>query len=84
MNIGKTVKQLRLETGITQKQLADKTGLSGEYISMLENGHKSPTIKTIIKIAESFNTPAFVIVALSEENLKKHDLEKFFKRISDM
>lgn len=37
------LKQLRLKNRLTQKQVADKVGVTTEYISQLERGIKNPS-----------------------------------------
>ena len=39
----------RQETGLTQKELSEKTGITQGDISKLENGNANPSIKTSIK-----------------------------------
>ena len=41
----------RLESHMTQKELADKTGIRQSNISRIENGSSSPTIETLARIA---------------------------------
>ena len=41
----------RKQTGLTQKQLADKTGIAQSDISKFENGGGNPSIKTLQRLA---------------------------------
>lgn len=41
----------RLACNMTQKELAEKTGIRQSNISRIENGSASPTINTLTKIA---------------------------------
>ena len=41
----------RQETGLTQKELSEKTGITQGDISKLENGNANPSIKTLKRIA---------------------------------
>ena len=41
----------RLACNMTQKELADKTGIRQSNISRIENGSASPTIDTLARIA---------------------------------
>ncbi|MCD8133479.1 MAG: helix-turn-helix domain-containing protein [Clostridiales bacterium] len=41
----------RRETGMTQKQLAEKTGISQSDISKFESGSGNPSIKTMRRLA---------------------------------
>lgn len=47
----KKIRELRLAKKLTQEQLAEAVELSVGYISSLENGKKSPSIKRLEKIA---------------------------------
>ena len=47
------VRQLRLQTCITQQELADTAGTSQSTIAAYEAGTKSPTLRTIEKLANS-------------------------------
>lgn len=51
--IGKNVKKFRLKKGLTQGQLADYCDLEKQHISRLELGGTSPTLKTLIKVANA-------------------------------
>lgn len=42
----------RKEKGITQKQLAEKCGISQADISRLESGNANPSIRTLQRIAD--------------------------------
>lgn len=41
----------RIESHMTQKQLAEKTGIRQSNISRIENGTSSPTVETLARIA---------------------------------
>ena len=41
----------RIENNMTQKQLAEKTGIRQSNISRIENGSSSPTVETLARIA---------------------------------
>lgn len=42
----------RKQSGITQKQLAERTGIAQGDISKLENGSANPSIKTLQRLAD--------------------------------
>ena len=48
--IGKRIKELRQNNGITQKQLADKIGVVQSAVSQWETGTNEPTASLIIKL----------------------------------
>ncbi len=43
--------EARIETGMTQKELAEKTGIRQSNISRIESGACSPTVDTLSRIA---------------------------------
>ncbi len=55
LHLGQRVKYLRRLSNLTQAQLAEKTNLSVNYISEIETGITSPTLKTLLKIAPELN-----------------------------
>ena len=48
MEIGKKIKNLRLEKGLTQEELGERTDLSKGYISQLERDLSSPSMDTFL------------------------------------
>ena len=63
MSIGNVIKEYRASHDMTMQELADKSGLSKGYISMLEKGiHPQngkeivPSIETVQKLAKAMNT----------------------------
>ena len=52
----KRLKELRKEKGWSQQKLAEKTGLSFNAITKIEQGlAKHPTLKTLLRLADVFN-----------------------------
>lgn len=49
--VGTNTARIRREKGLTQEALAEKSGLSQQYISGLENGLRNPTIVTLYELA---------------------------------
>ena len=55
VNIGKNIKEKRLEQGITQSKLAKLIGVTHAAISFWENGVNIPNVLDCWKIADVFN-----------------------------
>jgi transcriptional regulator with XRE-family HTH domain len=51
--VGRNAARLRKEAGLTQEQLAEKCGLSQQYLSGLEQGRRNPTIVTLYELANA-------------------------------
>jgi DNA-binding XRE family transcriptional regulator len=49
------IKTVRIESGLTQEKLAEKSGVPIRTISNIENGKRNPTVDTLFKIASAMN-----------------------------
>jgi transcriptional regulator with XRE-family HTH domain len=47
------IRKLRGQKGISQMELAVKSGMSQSFLASLEKGKKSPSVLTILKIADA-------------------------------
>ena len=56
MDIGLSLRQLRLQRGLTQEELADRCELSKGFISQVERNLASPSIATLIDMLECLGT----------------------------
>lgn len=56
MNIGTNLKILRIARDISQKELAEQVGITHNYLSMIENNSKTPSLTLLEKIAKNLNT----------------------------
>jgi transcriptional regulator with XRE-family HTH domain len=54
---GFILRKIRLKRALSQQELADKSGYHRTYIGLLEGGHKSPSLRTIINIAATLKVP---------------------------
>ena len=52
---GQAVRKIRLERGISQEELADRSGLHRTYISDIELGKRNLSLENIERIAISLN-----------------------------
>lgn len=55
MALGERIRQLRKETGWSQAQLGEHIGTDSQRVSRYETGRISPSVATLILIAEAFN-----------------------------
>jgi transcriptional regulator with XRE-family HTH domain len=49
---GTILKQMRISSGLTQKQLAENLGISPQTLSGYETGYGEPNFSTVLKIAQ--------------------------------
>ncbi len=57
MNIGETIRNFRLQKGLSQGDIEKRTGLLRCYLSRVENGHTIPSLDTLAKIATAMDLP---------------------------
>lgn len=59
--LGKQIKQLREKSGLTQEKLAEKSGISLDYLGKIEVNINKPGLKTLIKISNALNVPIKIL-----------------------
>jgi transcriptional regulator with XRE-family HTH domain len=67
---GRVLQQIRAERGLSQEVLGFESGYHRTYISFLERGKKSPSLSTIMDLAETLCVPASEILRRVESLLK--------------
>jgi transcriptional regulator with XRE-family HTH domain len=60
--VGRNAARLRAEAGLTQEQLAERSGLTQQYISDLERGKSNPTIVTLYELATALGVSQVELV----------------------
>lgn len=63
---GQCIRALREERGMTQEEFAELAGLHRTYISQLERGQKSPSLRTLWSLAEALKTRPSNIIKMIE------------------
>ncbi len=55
IKLGRNIRNLRLNQGISQEELAFKIDSARNFIGCIERAEKSPTIYTLFRIAQALN-----------------------------
>lgn len=66
MNIGEIIKNLRLEKGMTQTELASLLFTSQDTISLWERNKSLPDVKSVIKMSSIFNVSTDYILGVEK------------------
>lgn len=66
---GKVVRKRRRELGLSQEDLGFRSGLHRTYISEIERGLKSPSLRTIYAIAKALQVSVSLLVLETEKIL---------------
>lgn len=66
---GSTLRELRNRRALSQETLAFEAGLARNYISQLELGSKSPSLRTIFKLCSVLGTSPAALIKEVERRL---------------
>ena len=98
-SIGTNIRKFRTEKNLRQEDLAERAGLSANYIGTVERGEKIPSLESFISIVNALGVSADMVLhdvletgyevkssLLNDKlrNLSKHDREKIFAVIETM
>lgn len=85
MKIGNGIKNARKLSGISQRELSNRSRLSITYISEIENGKKDPSIAALRAIASAIKMelPFMVLLSMEETDIDEENRKAFtaLKRI---
>ncbi len=78
--VGKKIRAVREELGMSSSQLAKAAGLSQSAISQIERGVVDPSLRTLRAIAETLDTPIFTFFldAPSKEIIVRKERRRAF------
>jgi transcriptional regulator with XRE-family HTH domain len=71
VNVGRRLRELRLERTLSIRALAERSGLNVNTFSLIENNKTSPSISTLQQIAAALEVP---ITAFFETNMPKNSI----------
>ncbi len=64
------IRSLRMEKGISNNELSQRSGLSRAAIRKIEQSDRNPTLTTLLAISEALNIPCWKIMQDAEEAVK--------------
>lgn len=68
--IGSVIRRLRRKAGLSQEVLSGLAGIQRSHLSMIENGVKQPSLKTLWNIAVALNLPPHQLISLMEDSME--------------
>ena len=96
-NLGIAIKSIRTNKSLSQFNLAERAGISQSFLSDIESGQKSPTLRSIYKISQALEiSPGVLLAGDLNKNRKANNIllrqkkmeekvnsviEKFYKKI---
>lgn len=71
--LGRAVRQMREQRGMSADELAGATGLTRQRIDVVETGHLDPTYELLLALAEGLRIQPSALVALAEQLKESSD-----------
>lgn len=72
MTVGERIKKIRLEKGMTQQDLAKRTGINDANIRKYEGGRQNPKLETLERIAAALEVDPYYLV-FGDEKIQSND-----------
>ena len=70
MTIGDRLKQLRLDAGLSQKQVAESLNISKPILSQYESNQRTPSVDKLIRLSRFYNTSIDYICENTDDRTK--------------
>jgi transcriptional regulator with XRE-family HTH domain len=79
MNIGEAIKEMRTDRRLSQKELAEMSGISQNALCNIEKGYSFPSKDTIKAICDAMDIPVswLLFSSITEEDVPKEKREIF-------
>lgn len=68
-SFGAVLRQLRVERGLSQEDLALEAALDRTFISMLERGMRQPTLSSVFALVVALRVPPSTMIKMTEKEL---------------
>lgn len=75
--IGRTLRRLRQDRGVTQQALAARLGISASYLNLIEHDQRTVTASLLIKLAETLQVELAALSGTEERQLEAQLREVF-------
>ncbi len=79
--VGKRIKIVRQQNGLTQDQLAEHVGLSPKYISGIERGVENPTMDILLRVAKALGVEPYDLFLFGESEESEKALRKGIEKM---
>jgi transcriptional regulator with XRE-family HTH domain len=68
MQVGRRIREIRLQKGLTQGDIERVSGMLRGYVSRVEHGHMTPSVGSLERFADVLDVPIHLLF------LERHDL----------
>ena len=83
MNIGKSIKFVRVAANLKQGDMAQRLGITQNYLSLIENNKTEPSLSLLKKISDEFNVPISFLITEATASFESPEPEtdKLYKEL---
>jgi transcriptional regulator with XRE-family HTH domain len=83
LTFGREVRRRRGALGLTLEQLAERSGLTPNYIGTVENGRRDPSLSTVLALAKGLAVaPGELVGGASDSNLTSTEVLNLVQSLS--
>lgn len=82
--LGKALRQARLEKGYSQHALAEKAGIGNVYLGEIERGLKMPSLNSFIKIIEALGISADYVLRDELTSGKEYIYDEITQKLQNL
>jgi transcriptional regulator with XRE-family HTH domain len=83
VSFGQTVRRRREALSMTLEQLAERSGLSPNYVGSVENGRRDPSLSTVLALAKGLkSTPGELLGSVKELSPEAFEAARLFDGVS--
>ena len=79
--VGRRVRELREERGLTRRSLANQADVSERYLGQLETGEGNVSIMLLRRLALVLNVPISELLEIEPEQLEQRSVRRFLQQI---
>ncbi|RRD56079.1 XRE family transcriptional regulator [Comamonadaceae bacterium OH2545_COT-014] len=74
--LGQALRKLRTERGWSQTELALRAGMDRNYLSLIELGRNSPSVRMLLRLCQALDMSAAEVLADAERRMALLELDE--------
>lgn len=78
-DLGKNLKKIRIQKGLTQETISLESGISRSHIAMIEIGKRDITVSALFKISRALNVSLDKIFEFDDLEIYTFDVDKLYE-----
>lgn len=82
--IANRVRDLRMERGWSQPELARRSTLSNAMVSMVERGERTPSLEALAALASALDVDPAILLTVDDTASMKADARRLAEELSDL